>query len=122
MEVSGPGIVITKEGADVARIDRVTVHHGGTVSIGNMEVLHKAGGAESLIRLIGLLAGDPLSSAALEAGIVTPEMVRDLEPSLVREMIRNELMKNLAPALLQAIRENRHAVPDLDLVKALGLP
>jgi hypothetical protein len=122
MEVSGPGIVVTKDGADVARIDRVTVQHGGSVSFGNLEVLHKAGGVESLIRLLGMLAGDPLASRALEAGIITPEMARGLEPAVVRELIRSEINKNLTPALLQALRENRHAVPEIDLVKALGLP
>jgi hypothetical protein len=121
MELTASSFIITKDGADFARVGRVTLRHGGAVSIGDVDVLHPVSGLESLIRLFGMLATNPLAAAALQANIVTPEMAKGMSPEMITALVTQKITAALAPAITGAIRSNCLIVPDVNICQMLGL-
>lgn len=121
IELEGSDIVMLRDGKDVAKVGRVVLSHGGDISVSRLEVLHPVAGIESLIRLFGMLSLDPLSSAALQAGIVTQDMIAGLDASAIKQLVKEEIDAALGPAIRDAIRANCHAIPDVNLCQMLGL-
>jgi hypothetical protein len=93
-------------------VDSATLSHGGSVSVSYV-VDPEVG--EFFFR--GLLG-----AATLESGQpVSDDVLNDAREPAVHKIIDGHIHSDFEPLLRQAIKQNKDAVPGLDLAKALGI-
>jgi hypothetical protein len=115
--IDDAAIEIQHEGESVARLKRLYIFNGGLVSIREWEPMGKAAkfaGAESLVRLFGHLL-------TREGHLRLRSGTADINPTIVAGLTVKKIEEALAGAIRQAIVENRHAIPNVDLAEMLGL-
>jgi hypothetical protein len=113
--------LLSKKGKPLVKLQQLTVQRGGGVTVDRFEALGGLGagaGAESLIRLVGILLvandGRPMEAQrALENG--------GAEPRIVNGLTKSMLEQGLTDAVRALFRENRNAIPGLDLATVFGV-
>lgn len=117
VDLSSSDLVISKDGEPVARIRSLRVERGGAVDVHDFEPLGKLatmGGAESLVRLLGVFA-------ALQGGDPRLAGGGDIAPRGTMAFGEKELEKSLTSAVRDLVDKHHDAVPGVDLRGVLGM-
>lgn len=107
-------VVLRKDGVDQAAVKRFVLRPGGAVTVEDVTALGDAGaaaGAESLIRLLGVLS----------TGSATPDRLADIQPDVVLGIVKREIEAALGPAVRGLVEAHKDTVPGLDLRELLGI-
>jgi hypothetical protein len=124
VSVNSDAIELIKDGKPIAKLLSLRVSRGGQVTLDRFELLGGLGagaGVESLLRLlVGVVAmaerGVPPelgARATVASGGADPQFVRGLSKSMIE--------KGLSEAVQKLLRDNRGAVPGLDLGLVFGV-
>ncbi len=119
ISIDSDGVVLKKNGEDVARLHSLHIARGGQVDVTRFEALGgvaKAEGVEAGLRGLALL----LQLAALRSG-QNPGQLADPNPSIVSGMAEKEIETALTAAVRQLVLDHHDAVPGVDLRKVLGV-
>lgn len=119
VRVTASGMEVIARGQPIARISAMKLHHGGGVTIDQMELLGVArdariaeSGVSLLISMMALASG---SAGAGEA------MRNARDPHLVDGAVRATMEKQFTETVHRMVLQYRSAVPGIDLARALGL-
>lgn len=121
--VRSEAIELLKDGEAVAKLQSLRIAPGGAVSLQQFEMLGGLGagaGFESLLRLLAggvALAGQ---GVPLEAGVEITARSGRAEPEIVRGMSRQMIEQGLTAAVQTLLRDNRNAIPGIDLGLVFG--
>ncbi|MCA9516453.1 MAG: hypothetical protein KC635_16045 [Myxococcales bacterium] len=122
--LSSDGITLEKDGKPIARLESLTLHRGGQVTLDRFTLLGSgatAAGFESLIRLIAAAAGAAQHGAPPELGVGIAAQRGDLDPQFVRGLSKSMVEEGLTKAARDMVTQNRNAIPGVDLAAALGM-
>jgi hypothetical protein len=118
--LTSPGIEVNVDGKPIARIQQVTFHRGGAVTVERMTALGKLDNArktESTLAAIGALimlaAGDHQHAGALADDANNPRVVDGVAAHVME--------KKLEEGLKKLILRHDHAISGVSLAGALGL-
>lgn len=116
--------LIRPNGKPLARLQQLTVHKGGSVTLDRFELLGGLGtgaGVESLIRLVAILAaaegGGAMGAMQAERAVANG----GADPVFVKGLSKSMIETGLSDAVRALFRENRNAIPGLDLGLAFGV-
>lgn len=122
--VNSDAIELVKNGNPIAKLLSLRVTRGGQVTLDRFELLGNAGagaGIESLLRLL-------IGVAALAERGVPPELGAHVtvasggaDPQFVRGLSQSMIERGLSEAVKKLLRDNRGAVPGLDLGLVFGV-
>jgi hypothetical protein len=114
------GLTVVAKGKEVARLDRLTLHRGGRVTIDSLQLLGDAararrteGGLALLVAVIAQQSGRPDVAQGAVNYANNPQIVEGVS----RSMIEREFTTQMHAMILQ----HRNAVPGVDLARALGI-
>lgn len=124
VSVRSEAIELIHDGEAIARLLGLRVAPGGAVTLEQFQMLGGLGagaGFEALIRLIGGGIAMAERGVPLEAGIEITARSGGAEPELVRGVSRSMIERGLTTAVQKLLRENRNAVPGIDLGLVFGV-
>lgn len=125
IHVSSSGIEVIKDGAAVARIEAMTVHRGGRVSIEHLTLLGEAAEAAAAERGLWWALGAVLGAAQARQDPFYARAGRTISdaPVIVPGLVRGTLEQKLQEALTGVLADQgRSVVPGVDLGSVLGVP
>lgn len=120
MSLSSDGIELSHQGKPVAKVQQVTLKHGGALEVGRFEPLGKLreyGEVESGLRGLFLL----LQIGAMRGGSNPGPLQTNLDPEVVEGMAEGKIERALADAVRALITQHHDAIPGLDLRTVLGV-
>lgn len=122
--ISSDSIELISDGEPVARLHSIGIAPGGVVTLRRFTLLGSGRGAEGAESLVRLLAG----VISLGSRGVPPEMGAELtvrsggaNPTIVHGVSQQMIEDGLSAAVQQLFRDNRAAVPGLDLALIFGV-
>jgi hypothetical protein len=107
-------VILRKDGVDQAAVRRFVLRPGVAVTVEDVTPLGAAGaaaGAESLIRLLGVLS----------TGAPTADRLAEIQPDVVLGLVKSEIEAALGPAVRGLVEAHRDAFPGIDLRDLLGI-
>jgi hypothetical protein len=113
-KLESSSVILRKDGVDQAKVKRFVLRPGGAITVEDVTALGDAGaaaGAESLIRLLGVLS----------TGDVSPDRLGEIAPDIVLGLVKSEIEGALGPAVRGLVETHRDTVPGLDLRELLGI-
>lgn len=120
VSLSSSGLDITVHGEAIARLQRLTFHHGGRVTVESMQPLgrlaraqHTESSLSSLGALILAAAGERRGAEALAENANRPQVVSGVSAAFLAHKVQD--------ALYQVILQHDTAIPGVHLAAALGL-
>lgn len=120
ISVESSGLTVVAKGKPIARIQRLTVHRGGRVTIDSMELLGAARNARAaeagLSLLIGLLARQAGSGQVMHGALNNAN-----DPQLVSGVSQAMLEREFTSTVQEMVMQYRRAVPGIDLANVLGV-
>lgn len=122
--LSSDGVILEKKGKPIAKLESLTFHRGGKVTLDRFTLLGSgaaAAGFESLIRLVAAAAGAASQGVPAELGVGIAAQRGDLDPQFVRGLSKSMVEDGLTKAAQQMIADNRNVIPGVDLAAALGM-
>lgn len=122
--VASEAIELVRNGEAIAKLQRLRIARGGVVSIEQFQMMGGLGAGAGIEMLIRLLAGGAELAGRgvpLEAGIEITARSGRAEPELVRGVSRQMIEQGLTAAVQTLLRDNRNAVPGLDLALVFGV-
>jgi hypothetical protein len=114
LDIECTSVVLRRDGADQAGVQRFTLRPGGALDVEQVQplgVAETAAGLESLVRLLGTLG---------TTGTLGLDPAR-LDASAVKGMVKQEIERALRPALVQWVHDNAGAIAGFDLRDVLGI-
>ncbi len=124
VDLQSEAIELLRGGEPVARLQQLRIHRGGQVTIQRFEMLGGLGAGAGIESLFRLLVG----VAALSSQGASPELAANLtvasggaEPEFTRGLSRAMIEQGLTDAVRTLLRDNRSAVPGLDLSLVFGV-
>ncbi len=124
VDLKSEAIELLRRGEPVARLQELRIHRGGQVTIQRFEMLGGLGAGAGIESLFRLLVG----VAALTSQGASPELAANLtvasggaEPEFTRGLSRAMIEQGLTDAVRALLRDNRSAVPGLDLSLVFGV-
>lgn len=124
VSINSDAITLKHKGKPIAKLQSLRVLRGGQVTLDRFEMLGGLGagaGFESLLRLI-------VGTVAMAERGVPPEIGAQVtvanggaEPELVRGVSRQMIEQGLSTAVQALLRDNRNAIPGLDLGLVFGV-
>jgi len=124
VSVRSEAIELIKDGEAIAKLKSLRIAPGGAVTVQNFEMLGGLGtgaGIESLFRLIAGGVALAQGGVPLEVGMEATARSGRAEPEIVRGMSRTMIETGLSNAVRGLLRENRNAVPGIDLGLVFGV-
>jgi hypothetical protein len=123
LTVASNGITIQKEGAPVARIKKLRVDRGGTVTIEDIELLGEAKSAGDWESFLRLLAGAAkASNAGMPDDAAIAHGAKEMAPALVKGLTKHEIEQKLTAAIGGLIRQNADTeIGGMKLSKIVGM-
>lgn len=124
IDIRSEAIQLIKGTEAVAKLQSLRVNRGGTVTLGRFEMMGSLGtgaGIESLIRLFAGAAQLAGQGVPPEIGLEATARSGAAEPTLVAGLSRSMIEEGLTAAVQGLFRENRSAVPGLDLARVFGV-
>lgn len=122
--VRSDAITLNHKGKPIAKLLSLRVNRGGQVTLDRFEMLGNLGAGAGIEVLLRLIVG---AAAMAERG-VPPEIGAQVvvgsgqaEPELVRGVSRRMIEEGLTTAVQQLLRDNRSAIPGLDLGLVFGV-
>jgi hypothetical protein len=118
--VESGGLTVVAGGKPVARIERLTVHRGGRVTIDSLELLgsaRRAQAAEAGLSLIVSL----LAQRAGNGQVMVGAMENANRPQVVGGLSRAMLEREFTSTVQEMVMQYRRAVPGIDLAQVLGV-
>jgi hypothetical protein len=123
VRIAAGDMQVVSDGKPVAKIESLTIAPGGKVTIDQMTLLGKAARARNteagLSLLVALIAIGSRDGRAAEVANGAYRNAND--PKLVDGVARKMIEDQFTSAVTKLVRENRGAVPGVDLAKILGL-
>lgn len=120
ISVSSGGLTVMAKGKPIAKIERLTIHRGGRVTIDSMQLLGEAQKAQhaeaGLSLLIGLLA-----QAAGSGEVMNGAMNNANNPQVVGGVSRAMMEREFTSTVQAMVLQYRGAVPGIDLATVLGI-
>lgn len=124
VSVRSEAIELIKDGEAIAKLKSLRIAPGGAVTLQDFEMLGGLGtgaGIESLFRIIAGGVALAEGGVPLEVGMEATARSGRAEPELVRGMSRTMIETGLSNAVRGLLRENRNAVPGIDLGLVFGV-
>ncbi len=124
VSVRSEAIELIKDGEAIAKLKSLRIAPGGAVTLQEFEMLGGLGagaGFESLLRIIGGGIALAEGGVPLEVGMEATARSGRAEPELVRGVSRAMIETGLSNAVRGLLRENRNAVPGIDLGLVFGV-
>lgn len=124
ISVRSEAIELIKDGEAIAKLKSLRIAPGGAVTLQDFEMLGGLGrgaGLESLFRIIAGGIALAEGGVPLEVGMEATARSGRAEPELVRGMSRQMIETGLSNAVRGLLRENRNAVPGIDLGLVFGV-
>ncbi len=119
IRIRSSGLCVMMKGQPAIRLRSITIHRGGKVEIGDMELLGKLKDAATVESGLSLLAGLlAIAAGSSSAGELLENAQR---PAIVDGMARKEMERQFTGVIHSLVVQYRGAVPGVDLVKVLGL-
>ena len=121
VRVTGPSIVVQAEGEDIARLEELMIHPGGSVTIEKMTLIGEAldlahkETAFRVLGLLGLIAAEGVDRLTLSGA--NPSLEAELVPGVTRQMIESAL----TDAVRGLVWKYEFAIPGYDLARILGM-
>lgn len=120
--VRSEGVVLTKDGKPIAKLQNLTVRPDGSVTLDRFELMGSAStaaGVESLIRLLGgALRGAQYGSP--ELGMRHTAATGGADPVIVRGLTKSAIEEGMSEAVRKLLAENKNAIPGMDLSRVFG--
>jgi len=123
VSVSSEAIELVRNGEAIAKLQRLRVAPGGAVTLEQFQMMGGLGagaGVEALIRLIGGGIALAERGVPLEAGVAITAGSGAADPEITRGVSRSMIERGLTTAVQQLLRDNRNAVPGIDLGLVFG--
>lgn len=124
VSVSSEAIELVRNGKPIAKLQSLRVNRGGQVTLERFELLGGLGagaGVETLLRLLVGVAAMAERGVPPELGARATVASGRAEPELVRGVSRQMIEDGLSTAVRNLLRDNRGAVPGLDLALVFGV-
>jgi len=124
VSVRSEAIELIKDGEAVAKLKSLRIAPGGAVTLQDFEMIGGLGtgaGIESLFRLLAGGVAMAERGVPLEVGMEATARSGGAEPEIVRGMSRTMIETGLSSAVRGLLRENRNAVPGIDLSLVFGV-
>lgn len=122
VSVRSEGVILTKDGKPIARLQNLSVSPGGAVTLDRFELMGSAsaaGGLESLLRLLGgAIRGSQYGSA--ELGMRQTAATGGADPTFVRGLSKSMIEEGMSEAVRKLLAENKNAIPGMDLSRVFG--
>ncbi|MFT7583469.1 MAG: hypothetical protein ACI9MR_005156 [Myxococcota bacterium] len=122
--VRSEGIILTKGGEPIARLQNITMSPSGAVTLGRFELMGKAAGAggfESLLRLLaGAARGAQYGPGGAELGLRHAAASGGADPTFVRGLTKSMVEQGMSAAVRKLLEENSNAIPGMDLSRVFG--
>lgn len=123
VSVSSEAIELVRGGEPIARLQRLRIAPGGAVTLEQFRMLGGLGAGAGFEALVRLLAGGVAlagQGVPLEAGVAITAQSGAADPEITRGVSRSMIERGLTAAVQQLLRDNRNAVPGLDLGLVFG--
>ncbi|MCB9787691.1 MAG: hypothetical protein H6744_13495 [Deltaproteobacteria bacterium] len=122
VSVRSEGVILTKDGKPIARLQSLSVSPSGAVTLERFELMgdaSTAGGFESLLRLLGgAIRGAQYGSA--ELGMRQTAITGGADPTIVRGLTKSAIEEGMSEAVRKLLNENKNAIPGMDLARVFG--
>ena len=120
VSVETGGMTVVAKGKEVARINRLTLHRGGRVTIDNMELLGEAARAQRTEGALSLLVA-VIAARSGRPDVANGAMNYANNPQIVEGVSRSMIEREFTSQVHTMIVQYRNAVPGVDLARALGI-
>jgi hypothetical protein len=124
VSVRSEAIELVRNGQPIAKLQNLRVNRGGQVTLERFELLGGLGagaGVESLLRLLVGVAAMAERGVPPQLGAHATVASGQAEPELARGFSRQMIEDGLSTAVRNLLRDNRGAVPGLDLGLVFGV-
>jgi len=120
ISVESGGLTVVAKGEPIARIQRLTVHRGGRVTIDSVELLGSARRAQATEVGLSLIVG-VLAQRAGNGQVMAGAIENANNPQVVGGISRAMLEREFTSTVQEMVMQYRRAVPGIDLAQVLGV-